>query len=105
MFNSEDGTKLYDATMELLRSTNNHVMHVVFPSGTFSAEQALTIAEAAKAKKDSLLMPIKMFLSGVEDESSPVSLLAVVPDLLHIICAEAWHHQQFTTFKDVPEIP
>ena len=91
--------------MELLQDTKNQVMHVVLPTGTLSTEQASSVAEAAKAKKDALLMPIKLFLTGAEDESSPVSLLAVEPQLLHIICAEAWHHQQFTSFKDVPDIP
>ena len=105
VFGAEDGPKLYDVTMEVLKDVKNHVVQVVFPAGTFSTEQASTIAETAKAKKDALLTPIKIFLRGAEDESSPISLLAVVPDLLHVICAEAWQHQQFTSFKDVPEIP
>ena len=100
----EDSIALFNAARDTLQDVRNHVMHIVFPSGTFSPGQAAILADTSKTKKETLMRPIEVFLSGTLDADSPVSLLEPVPHLLHVICAEAWRHQQYTTFKETVEI-
>ncbi len=104
VFKPEDSTRLYSAALDLIKDTRNHVFHVVFPEGTLNSEQKTAITTAAKTKKATLLKPFETFLLGAQDDESPVSLLKNIPNLLQVIVVQAWHHQQYVTFKDTPNI-
>ena len=104
VFEAEDSARLFSAEMELLQDKRNQVFHIVFPEGTFTPEQTVALTEAAKLKKTTLMKPFETFLFAAQDAESPVSLLQNIPNLLQVITVGAWHHQQYITFKDTPDI-